>query len=88
MKKDTKTKDFSILFKKNYKDWFRCTEVKIKGKGVYYSIESNRTEYAWIHREGEAVGVSRKGKPDMEKATIITNTTNNSEVNNFINKFE
>jgi len=45
MGKDVKTKDFPILFKENYEDWFRYARVKIKKKRVYYSIESNRTEY-------------------------------------------
>jgi len=88
MGKDVKTKDLPILFKENYENWFRCTGVKIKEKGVYYSIESSRTEYTWIHRERRAAGISRKGKPDMEKAIIIINTIDNSEVNNFTNKFE
>jgi len=87
IRKDAKTKDLPILFKENYEDWFKRIGVKIKKKGVYYSIESSRTEYAWIHKEGGAAGVSREGKPDTEKA-IITSITDNSEVDNFINKFE
>jgi len=82
MKKNTKTKDFPILSRENYEDWFKRAEVKIKGKEAYYSIESSRTEYTWIHREGGAAGVSREGKPDTEK------TTDNSKVDNFTNKFE
>jgi len=76
------------LSKENYKDWFKCAKVKIKEKGVYYSIESNKTEYIWIYRKGGAVDVSRKGKPDMEKATIIISIIDNNKVNNLINKFE
>jgi len=88
MRKDSKTKDLPILFKKNYEDWFRRAGVKIKGKGAYYSIELSRTEYIWIHREGGAADISREGKPDTEKATIIISTIDNSKVNNFINKFK
>jgi len=88
MKKDSKTKDFPILFKENYENWFKRAEVKIKGKGAYYSIESSRTEYTWIHRERGAAGVSREKKPNMEKTTITISTIDNSEVNNLISKFE
>jgi len=88
IKKDLKTKDFPILFKENYKDWFNCIKVKIKEKRAYYSIESNRTEYTWIYKRRRAAGVNREGKPDMEKATTITSTINNNEVDNLISKFE
>jgi len=88
IKKDTKTKDFSILFKKNYKNWFKRTKVKIKEKRAYYLIESNRTEYAWIHKEKKTADISKKEKPNIEKTTITTNTTDNSKINNFTNKFE
>jgi len=75
------------LFKENYKNWFRHARVKIKGKGVYYSIESSRTEYTWIYKEEKTVGISKERKPDTEKATTIS-TINNSEVDNLINKFK
>jgi len=87
MEKNVKTKDFPILFKKNYKDWFKRAEVKIKGKGAYYSIESSRTKYIWIHKKGGAADVNKKGKPNTEKAIII-NTIDNSKVDNFTNKFK
>jgi len=50
-------------------------------------IESNKTEYTWIYRKEGAANVSRKRKPDTEKTTT-TSITNNSEVDNLINKFE
>ena len=36
------------LSRDNYEDWFRCTKVKVKSKGVFYTIETSKTEYAWI----------------------------------------
>jgi len=82
MEKNSKTKDFSILFKENYKDWFKCVKVKIKGKEVYYSIESSKMEYIWIYRKGGAVGDSRKGK------TTISTNTDISEIDNLTSKFK
>jgi len=87
IKKDSKTKNFSILFKENYKNWFRYIKVKIKGKKAYYSIELSRTEYTWIYKEKETANVNRKGKLNTKKA-ITTNITDNSKVDNFTNKFE
>jgi len=50
-------------------------------------IKSSRTEYTWIYKKGGAVNISREGKSDTEKA-IITNITDNSKIDNFINKFK
>jgi len=82
MEKDSKTKDFSILFRENYEDWFRYTKVKIKKKKAYYSIELNKTKYIWIYREGGVAKSSREGK------TTIPTNTNISRVDNLISKFE
>jgi len=82
MKKDSKTKDFSILSKENYEDWFKCTKVKIKKKRVYYSIELNKTEYIWIHREKRAAKDSKKGK------TTIPTNININKVDNLTSKFK
>jgi len=82
MKKDSKTKDFPILFKKNYKNWFRCIKVKIKGKEAYYSIESNKTEYIWIYKKRETTGNNR------EKKTTIPTNINISRIDNLISKFK
>jgi len=82
MGKNSKTKDFPILFRENYEDWFRRAEVKIKGKEAYYSIELSKTEYVWIHREGGAAGDSKKGKTTTPTSTDI------SGVDNLTSKFE
>jgi len=82
MEKNSKTKDLPILFKENYKDWFRRAGVKIKKKGAYYSIESSKMEYIWIHKEKEAAGNSREGK------TTTPTSTNISRVDNLTSKFE
>jgi len=82
MEKDLKTKDLPILFKENYKNWFKYAGIKIKKKGAYYSIESSKTEYVWIYRKERAAGGSR------ERKTIIPMSINTSGVNNFTSKFE
>jgi len=91
MGKDSKTKDLPILSRENYEDWFRRAGVKIKKKGAYYSIESSKTEYAWIHREGRAAGDSREGGAagdSREGKTIIPTSTNTSGVDNLTSKFK
>jgi len=82
MRKNSKTKDLPILFRENYKDWFRRAGVKIKEKGAYYSIKLSKTEYVWIHREERAAGGSREGK------TTTPTNTDISRVDNLISKFE
>jgi len=82
MGKNSKTKDFSILFRENYKDWFRHAGVKIKGKGAYYSIELSKIEYIWIYREGEAA------KDSKERKTTTPTSIDISKVDNLTSKFE
>jgi len=45
-------------------------------------------EYTWIYKKRKTTDINRKGKPDMEKVTIIINIIDNSKINNFINKFK
>jgi len=70
------------LFRENYENWFKRTRVKIKKKGAYYSIDSNKTKYIWIYKEGKAAKDSKEGK------TTIPTNTNISKIDNFTNKFK
>jgi hypothetical protein len=40
------SKDLPIISRDNYEDWFRHAKVKIRGKGVFYVIETSNTKYA------------------------------------------
>lgn len=70
------SKHLPIVSRDNYEDWFRRAKVKIKGKGVYYTIEISRIEYAWIQREG---GI---------KSSAPSSTAESSEVDNVTSQFE
>jgi len=82
MEKDSKTKDFLILFRENYKDWFRRVGVKIKKKRAYYLIKLSKIEYIWIYREKGAAEGSR------ERKTTTPINIDISRVDNFTSKFK
>ncbi len=77
MGKDSKY--LPILTRENYKDWFRRAQVKVKSKGVYYVFEQSRTEYAWIPREGGAVGEGKSETTATPTASGIDNLTSQFE---------
>jgi hypothetical protein len=74
MRKDSKR--LLIINRDNYEDWFRRAKIKIKSKGVYYTVETSRTEYAWIQREGS----TRNNESELTLAS--------SEVDNLTSQFE
>lgn len=77
MGKDTKY--LPTLTRDNYEDWFRRAKVKIKSKGVFYTIETTRTEFAWIQREG---GV-KQAIP-----TLASETSSSSTIDGITSGFE
>lgn len=89
MGKDTKPKDLPTLSRENHEDWFRRAGIKIRGKGVQFAIDSGRTEYAWIQREGgvAGTGASREEKQGVTQ-DATPNTTDSSGVDNLTSKFE
>jgi hypothetical protein len=74
------SKYLPILSRENHEDWFRRARIKIKGKGIFYTVETSRTEYAWINREGGAAGTpattdttsSRTGEGDKGVENITS----------------
>ncbi|KAI1521466.1 hypothetical protein PtrCC142_012156 [Pyrenophora tritici-repentis] len=40
------------LTKENHEKWFRNNKLKLKGKGIFYTIEVTKHAYAWIARHG------------------------------------
>jgi hypothetical protein len=70
------SKHLPIVSRDNYEDWFRRAKIKIKSKGAYYTIETSRTEYAWIQREGGT------------KSSASSSTLTSSEVDNITSQFE
>ncbi|KAI0996954.1 hypothetical protein K3495_g11227 [Podosphaera aphanis] len=41
-----------VLSRTNYEKWFRQVKFKLQAKGVFYTTELSRVEYAWIPRTG------------------------------------
>jgi len=70
------SKHLPTISRDNYEDWFRRAKVKVRGKGVFYAIETSRTEYAWIQREGGA------------KISTPSSTGAVSDVDDITNQFE
>lgn len=75
MGKDSKY--LPTLSRECYEDWFRRAKVKVKSKGVFYTIETTRTEFAWIPREG-----------GIKSQTPASETPSDSTVDDITNAFE
>jgi hypothetical protein len=50
------------LSRENRENWFLEIELKLKGKGVFYTCEKTVQQYAWIKREGIAENKSTSEK--------------------------
>lgn len=46
------------LTKENHEKWFRNSKLKLKGKGIFYTIEVTKHAYAWIARLGAGTSTS------------------------------
>ncbi|KAF7565150.1 hypothetical protein PtrM4_045840 [Pyrenophora tritici-repentis] len=46
------------LTKENHEKWFRNNKLKLKGKGIFYTIEVTKHAYAWIARHGAGTSTS------------------------------
>jgi len=67
MKKDSKTKDLSILFRENYKDWFRHVGVKIKGRRPITRLnQAKRSMFRFIKKR-KLLGVAEKERQQYQR---------------------
>lgn len=76
------SKHLPTLTRENYEDWFRRAQVKIKGKGVFYTIKTSRVKYAWIQR----VGGTTMGT--LATTTESRTGEGDADVNNITSQFE
>ena len=67
------------LTKENHEKWFRNSKLKLKGKGIFYTIEVTKHAYAWISRPGAGTSTSTATTPQdpanvangVEQASVL-----------------
>ncbi|KAA8615316.1 Retrotran-gag-2 domain-containing protein [Pyrenophora tritici-repentis] len=74
------------LTKENHEKWFRNNKLKLKGKGIFYTIEVTKHAYAWIARHGAGTSTSTANTSQDPAGTV--NPTEQASVLGLTSDFE
>lgn len=74
------------LTKENYEKWFRSTKFKLKGEGIFYTVEVTKHAYAWIARQGAGNSTSTATTP--QDLAVAANAAEQASILGLTSDFE
>lgn len=75
------SKDLPTLTRESHEDWFRQVKLEIKSKGVFYTIETTRKDFAWIPSEG-------RRKEQAPPPETLSSTSTDTSIDQLASEFE